>query len=143
MRARRSGFGVLVGAGVLLLAGCAGDGAASADPSADPSDAPTSQPADSEPRRHVDAAADLESFDCVPVGDGTRWRAAGVLVNSADKADFRVTVLVAPPGATGVKARRVVIPKVATGVETPFEIAAIPVNGSDALTCRVQVTRLR
>lgn len=130
----------LVAAGLLGVSGCAvggstpaAEGATTATPSASPS--PTARAAAQANN------ADLVSFSCAPDGAGV-WNASGVIVNSGSMADFRITVLVAPPGSTGGTARRVVVPGVKTGIETPFTIAKLPVNAGQAPSCRVQLDRL-
>ncbi|WP_194846495.1 hypothetical protein [Mumia zhuanghuii] len=122
------------------LSGCAGgdDPPAAAGPSASPKTAATSTAAPAA----TPAPQDLLSFSCRPGADGKSWSAQGVIVNSARKADYRVTVLVASPGSAQGKARRLVIPNVATGVDTPFDVDRLPVNSGPASACRVQLVRL-
>jgi hypothetical protein len=88
------------------------------------------------------AAGDLLQFRCTPTADPAVWTAKGVIVNSAAKADYRVTVLVASPGATTATARRLVVPKVETGVETAFSVDRLAANPGSAPVCRVQLVRL-
>ncbi|WP_262847820.1 hypothetical protein [Mumia quercus] len=123
------------------LAGCAGgdDPKAAADPT--PSVATTPAAATAAPAA-TPAPEDLLSFACRRSADGKTWSAQGVINNGARKSDYRVTVLVASPGATQAKARRLVIPKVPTGVDTPFTVEKLPANPGAAPACRVQLVRL-
>ncbi len=141
---RRLSFPVIVATAALAcgLAGCAGgeDPTAKADPT--PSVATTPAAAAAPAPAATPAPEDLLSFSCRRGADGKTWSAQGVINNGARKADYRVTVLVASPGATQAKARRLVIPKVATGVDTPFTVDKLPANPGAAPACRVQLVRL-
>ncbi|MFD1824653.1 hypothetical protein [Mumia zhuanghuii] len=122
------------------LAGCAG-GDQKPSTAADPTPSATTATASAAPPAAA-APQDLLSFSCPRGADGKTWSARGVIVNSGRKADYRVTVLVASPGSTQGKARRLVIPKVPTGVDTPFTVERLPVNAGAAPACRVQLVRL-
>ncbi|MGH1563953.1 hypothetical protein [Mumia sp. DW29H23] len=138
---RRTSLLALTVAGLVLpLSACSGGGgeqpaAAEGTPSATPS--ATQAASGTRP-----AAEDLLSFRCVPTADPTVWVAQGVIVNQAGTADYRVTVLVASPGSTQATARRIVIPKVVTAVETPFTVNRLKVNPGSSPSCRVQLVRL-
>ncbi|KAA1424508.1 hypothetical protein FE697_000830 [Mumia zhuanghuii] len=135
---RSSSLALAVGAALVAsLSGCslATENPAAADPSASASASAT-------PTAVPPAAPDLLSFQCLPSSDPRRWTASGVILNRASTADYRVTILVASPGATRAKARRLVIPKVATGVETPFTVEGLTVNQGSAPACRVQLVRM-
>ena len=126
-------------AAVVCLSGCSGGGAQPA--AAGPSDtaSPSAPPAAPETRP---APEDLLSLRCVATADPKVWTAQGVIVNTASTADYRLTVIVASPGSTRAAARRIVIPKVPTGVDTPFTVDRLPVNPGSAPSCRVQLVRL-
>ncbi|MBW9204404.1 hypothetical protein KV102_05110 [Mumia sp. zg.B53] len=126
-------------AAVACLPGCSGGGAqpVAADPSATAS---SSAPTPASKTRA--APEDLLSLRCVATADPKVWTAQGVIVNSASTADYRLTVIVASPGSTRAAARRIVIPKVSTGVDTPFTVDRLPVNPGSAPSCRVQLVRL-
>ncbi|WP_370616621.1 hypothetical protein [Mumia sp. Pv 4-285] len=136
----RRSSSLALAAGALVVASLSGCSVVSQPPaSADPS---ASAGASASPTVVPPAVPDLLSFQCLPTADPKVWTATGVIVNRAATADYRVTVFVAPPGTTTAKARRLVIPKVPTAVETAFTVEGLSVNPGSAPACRVQLVRM-
>src|SRR5690625_4608907 len=89
------------------------------------------------------APGSLSDFRCEPNGDG-RWVASGTLTNNErNDADFRVTVVVAPPGTPSATARQITVPDVPDGKSKTFSSKRLPVTDGDGPVCSVQVARLR
>lgn len=85
----------------------------------------------------------LSELRCAPGGKG-RWNVSGTLTNDeADAADFRVTVVVAPPGTQAATAREITVPDVPSGKSVDFASRRLPATTGDDQVCSVQVVRLR
>ena len=89
------------------------------------------------------APQSLSDFECEPDDDG-RWSASGTLTNEKDEAaDFRVTIVVAPPGTPSATARRITLPDVPSGKSEKFSAKRLPATTGDEPVCSVQVALLR
>lgn len=94
-------------------------------------------------RGGVASPGSLTAFDCVADGDGV-WSATGTLTNAeSDPADFRVTIVVAPPDASRGKAREITLTDVPSGETADFEAKKLPATSGDDTACAVQVALLR
>lgn len=89
--------GLVVGACLAVLSGCAGDSASTTADAADSTAATPSAKAAREPVRKA-APADLANFACAPRGRKLRWEARGDLTNDAD-APMVYTITVVTVGA--------------------------------------------
>lgn len=84
----------------------------------------------------------LTDFQCAPDDNG-RWSVSGTLTNEEDgDADFRVTVVVAPPGTPSATAREITVPDVRSGKSADFTSKRLPATSGEDPVCSVQVVRL-
>ncbi len=100
----------------------------------------TTAPVDpAQPRGDLEPDA-LAGFDCGPDAAGG-WTATGTLTNTGSgRADYVVTVLVAGPTSTAVRAKRQVV-SLASGASAPVELTALPAPVEGELSCQAQVLR--
>jgi hypothetical protein len=133
---------LLIGALLILAAGCGGDDAelpTPADPTTttqSPSTAPPTLPGG------VDASADLSRFACAPDASGA-WNASGVLTPSATgPADYSVTVIVSGPQESAASGRRRIFEDLVPAEPVRFRILRVPPQGDGDLSCQVRVLRL-
>jgi hypothetical protein len=128
----------------LVLAACGGG---SDDPSASPtSDSPmVTQPPASGDRADdqvVDAAGDLSDFVCAADEEGD-WDASGVVTNSTgERADYRVTVVVADGPGTALPGKSRTLTALDPGVAEPFKVKRLAPSGEADPSCNVEVLRL-
>lgn len=132
----------VLGAVLVLAAGCGGDDAEPPTPA--DTTATTDTPSTAPPTLAggQDASSDLSEFVCAPDASGV-WNATGVLTSTASApADYSVTVIVAGPEASAAPGRRRVLEDLDPGVPVRFQIRAVPPEGDRDLTCQVRVLRL-
>ena len=133
---------LLIGALLILAAGCGGDDAELPTP-ADPTTT-TQSPSTAPPTLAggFDASADLSRFACAPDPSGV-WNASGVLTPSATgPADYSVTVIVSGPQESAASGRRRIFENLVPAEPVRFRILRVPPQGDGDLSCQVRVLRL-
>ncbi|UYM07054.1 hypothetical protein [Solicola gregarius] len=114
------------------------------DPASTPSGSPKSESESGPPRvaGGVASPGSLTAFDCA-ADDAGAWSATGTLTNTeSDPADFRVTIVVAPPDAASGRAREITVTDVPSGESTEFRAKKLPDTAGDDVACSVQVALL-
>jgi hypothetical protein len=125
--------------GAFMLVACGPPSGTSATDSPTTTPPPTAVVDPGLPPGRLDPGA-LSGFACGPDGSGV-WTATGTLTNTgSDPADYVVTVVVAGPDSTAVRAKRQVV-GLRSGASEPLAIDTLPLPAEGELSCQAQVLR--